>query len=282
MLDESGLIHMNGRVYDPVAGRFLSADIYIQAPTNTQSYNRYSYVLNNPLSFVDPSGYTAETNEPVCGASEGCIVVTGSRQEQIRHELDVQNALADYYNRMDRGESTSGSPMDFIQYDYGGVTKFNPRTGGVDLVFRENMTTLNRKVGKQTRNILGKYKKGKFRFGKGEKMTYAQAVWLWRYGGGRGVVLDGNNYSNNNIYTKTGLVSLVTAVDVYWHPYGDATKVFGSENFSNGRLVGTSTYDFDFKSSGPVNLLFRNPLNQAAIYEHGAGMPFDIGFKYDY
>ncbi|VVM22720.1 Rhs family protein-like precursor [uncultured Gammaproteobacteria bacterium] len=52
-----GLIHMNGRVYDPQIGRFLSADPYIQAPYNTQSYNRYSYVMNNPLKYTDPSGY---------------------------------------------------------------------------------------------------------------------------------------------------------------------------------------------------------------------------------
>ncbi len=56
-IDEMGLIHMNGRVYDPNIGRFLSADPHIQAPYNTQSYNRYSYVLNNPLKYTDPSGY---------------------------------------------------------------------------------------------------------------------------------------------------------------------------------------------------------------------------------
>ncbi|HFB65846.1 MAG TPA: RHS repeat-associated core domain-containing protein, partial [Aeromonadales bacterium] len=56
-LDDVGLIHMNGRVYDPVMGRFLSADPNIQAPTDTQSLNRYAYVLNNPLSATDPSGY---------------------------------------------------------------------------------------------------------------------------------------------------------------------------------------------------------------------------------
>lgn len=56
-IDGSNLIHMNGRVYDPVLARFLSADPFIQAPNNLQSYNRYSYVLNNPMSFTDPSGY---------------------------------------------------------------------------------------------------------------------------------------------------------------------------------------------------------------------------------
>ncbi len=48
---------MNGRVYDPQIGRFLSADPYIQDPYNTQSYNRYSYAMNNPLKYTDPSGY---------------------------------------------------------------------------------------------------------------------------------------------------------------------------------------------------------------------------------
>ena len=48
---------MNGRVYDPTIGRFMSADPFIQAPTDTQSYNRYSYARNNPVNLVDPSGY---------------------------------------------------------------------------------------------------------------------------------------------------------------------------------------------------------------------------------
>ena len=57
MLHSLGLIHMNGRIYDPQLGRMLSADPHIQAPGNLQNHNRYSYVLNNPLSMTDPSGY---------------------------------------------------------------------------------------------------------------------------------------------------------------------------------------------------------------------------------
>lgn len=57
MLDDLGLIHMNGRIYDPLLGRFLSADPNIQSPSNLQNYNRYSYVLNNPVSITDPSGF---------------------------------------------------------------------------------------------------------------------------------------------------------------------------------------------------------------------------------
>ena len=57
-LDEVGLVHMNGRLYDPVLGRFVSADPVIQAPYDGQSYNRYAYVLNNPLAFTDPTGFS--------------------------------------------------------------------------------------------------------------------------------------------------------------------------------------------------------------------------------
>ena len=50
------LYNMNGRLYDPVVGRFLSPDNYAQMPDNTQNFNRYSYALNNPLKYTDPDG----------------------------------------------------------------------------------------------------------------------------------------------------------------------------------------------------------------------------------
>ena len=56
-LDDFELVHMNGRVYDPVLGRFLSPDPFVQYPESTQGFNRYTYAANNPLSFTDPNGY---------------------------------------------------------------------------------------------------------------------------------------------------------------------------------------------------------------------------------
>ena len=46
-----------GRVYDPMTLGFLSPDPFVQNPSNSQNYNRFSYVLNNPLKYTDPSGY---------------------------------------------------------------------------------------------------------------------------------------------------------------------------------------------------------------------------------
>jgi RHS repeat-associated protein len=52
-LDRTGITHMNGRVYDPVLASFLSPDLLVSAPNFSQSYNRYSYVWNNPLGMTD-------------------------------------------------------------------------------------------------------------------------------------------------------------------------------------------------------------------------------------
>lgn len=64
-----GLNHMNGRVQDAIIGRFLSADPYVPSPGMTQSYNRYAYVGNNPLTYIDPSGFCQRVPIVVSGPS---------------------------------------------------------------------------------------------------------------------------------------------------------------------------------------------------------------------
>jgi RHS repeat-associated protein len=100
-LDTLGLVHMNERLYDPILGRHVSGDPTIPDPANLQSLNRYSYVLNNALAFVDPTGLApdkVEETKPreVDGGnnadkqrrfdSEGC---TGSRLCRVT-EIKVQ------------------------------------------------------------------------------------------------------------------------------------------------------------------------------------------------
>ncbi|WP_460220181.1 RHS repeat-associated core domain-containing protein [Psychroserpens sp. MEBiC05023] len=82
-LDGVKLIHMNGRLYDPKLKRFLSPDNYIQDISNTQNFNRYGYVLNNPLMYVDPSGETTETP----GGGSGGQVAAGSLAGSLYNSL---------------------------------------------------------------------------------------------------------------------------------------------------------------------------------------------------
>ena len=62
-LDRTGFIHMNGRLYEPTIGRFMSPDPIVSAPGYGQSWNRGSYVFNSPLMFTDPSGYRPEIEQ---------------------------------------------------------------------------------------------------------------------------------------------------------------------------------------------------------------------------
>jgi RHS repeat-associated protein len=71
-----GMNHMNGRVEDAIIGRFMSADPYIPYASDSQSYNRYSYTRNNPLTFTDPSGFadgdcSSDADVTVCGSAGG-------------------------------------------------------------------------------------------------------------------------------------------------------------------------------------------------------------------
>lgn len=73
------LINMNGRVYDPLVGRFLSPDPFVQDISNSQSHNRYSYCFNNPFKYTDPDGQWVHV---VIGAVVGGIINLGVKAYQ--------------------------------------------------------------------------------------------------------------------------------------------------------------------------------------------------------
>ena len=82
MLNDLQLINMNGRMYDPYVARFLSPDNYVQMPTSAQSFNRYSYCLNNPLKYVDADG---ELWWLVAGAAIGGIMNLATNSDHIHN-----------------------------------------------------------------------------------------------------------------------------------------------------------------------------------------------------
>ncbi len=73
-IDPFVLINMNGRMYDPLNGRMLSADNYIASMMDTQAQNRYAYALNNPLKYTDPSGELPFLVPVIIGALAGAYV----------------------------------------------------------------------------------------------------------------------------------------------------------------------------------------------------------------
>lgn len=84
-----GLIHMNARLYDPIVHRFLQPDNFIQDPYNTQNFNRYGYVLNNPLKFTDATGEFAWIPViigAVIGAYSGGVLANGGEFNPTKWE----------------------------------------------------------------------------------------------------------------------------------------------------------------------------------------------------
>ncbi len=80
-LDGTGLYYYNARYYDPLIGRFISPDTIIPDPSNPQSFNRYSYCLNNPLKYIDPNGHqqaeAAAFARGLMGLAGGLALVPG-------------------------------------------------------------------------------------------------------------------------------------------------------------------------------------------------------------
>ncbi|MEA1786483.1 RHS repeat-associated core domain-containing protein [Arenibacter sp. GZD96] len=106
-----GLVHMNGRLYDPVLHRFLMPDDYVQDPYSTLSYNRYSYVLNNPLMYVDPSGeqYAREGKER---PNQEPITFTPEQQRNISDTIEgwLDEITSAQYGRWFKG--AIGKPVE--------------------------------------------------------------------------------------------------------------------------------------------------------------------------
>jgi RHS repeat-associated protein len=72
-----GLVNMKGRMYDPKVGRFLTPDPIVSRPHDGQSWNPYSYVLNNPLKYVDPTGFAGET--PALSDADRAAIASNQR-----------------------------------------------------------------------------------------------------------------------------------------------------------------------------------------------------------
>lgn len=83
--DDLGLIDMGGRVYDPLAGRFTTADPIMQAPYWSQGQNRYAYVFNDPINMTDPSGFSADGAGVAGGAFIGELGLAGFANGGIQH-----------------------------------------------------------------------------------------------------------------------------------------------------------------------------------------------------
>ena len=135
-LADFSLYNMNGRLYDPVVGRFLSPDPFVQNPSFSQSYNRYSYCLNNPLKFTDYSGEKWKWNylNPFYHF-QNFMQWVNDKTPQLRQNM-VKMGVPDF----GAGVSVNGNGNVNFNGSYKGQEVFNTNNinrGNPDVVFNE-------------------------------------------------------------------------------------------------------------------------------------------------
>jgi len=87
-LDPTGLYYLRARMYDPETGRFLSQDPVLGSLSMPQTLNRYAYVVNNPLKYVDPMGTSHDV-------PWWLNLLTLGLAEEVPHTIDWWNRASD-------------------------------------------------------------------------------------------------------------------------------------------------------------------------------------------
>jgi RHS repeat-associated protein len=114
--DDTGLVYMGARYYDPVAGRFAGVDPKMFDSMNIHSFNRYTYANNNPYRYLDPDGRSAASIAVVGGLALGWLLLPEQTKRQMGES--AVNGLRRLYNIFNESsESKDGGKADAGQQD---------------------------------------------------------------------------------------------------------------------------------------------------------------------
>ncbi len=254
-LDEFKLINMNGRVYDPLVGRFLSPDPFVQMPNYSQSYNRYSYAFNNPLRFSDPSGFFAEGDSTV-RSSTTLPFLPSKKPVGYRPGATTNTDITSLGPVFKETETTL--PIPYLQ------SKLSNDAEG-------NASEVATNSGSAAWDLNGD-----------SRMTFNESFNWWKNGGGTTAMVPLSSLDLGSITSasfKDGVGSVKTFNLLL---LGNATDgvVHGTISL---RLYPNNTvkafdgpYDFDYKPwlTNPI----RNIENFFGKIKHGAGTPYEIDF----
>jgi RHS repeat-associated protein len=118
--EETGFYNYNARLYDPEIGRFLSADTLVPGRFNSQAYNRYSYVFNNPLCYADPSGHSPEEDAANQARASAEANARDMGMAQINQQRDAAaSAHSDSVSSSSRDRAMSSANGDYYGFMLG-------------------------------------------------------------------------------------------------------------------------------------------------------------------
>lgn len=137
--EETGLYYYNARYYDPELGRFIQPDTIIPDLSNPQSFNRYAYVLNNPLRLTDPTGHEPEDDDfdvpMTMGAAHAAMRQSAGGESARLYDKNVASA------HMMAGGLRAGMEMNPV---VGGFNSAYQVTTGKDAIDAHKLTTKER------------------------------------------------------------------------------------------------------------------------------------------
>jgi len=223
-----GLVNMNARLYDPAVGRFLSPDPYVQMPDFSQSFNRYSYALNNPLRYTDPSGELFGIDDLIAAVIGGVVnVVVNAVQGNIHSwgqgfsyfGVGAVGTVAGIYGGPCAAGLIIGAGNNFVTQGFGSSGNWNWNNINFDQIAVSGITgSVLSFVGNQVSGLISPYVNNLVS-GIGGKAVQ-QAVGQAAVGGGSGFVLG----------TSVGLLN--------GESFGDALKT-GGRWAALGTITGT-------------------------------------------
>ena len=133
-----GLYNANARLYDPLLGRFLSPDPYIQDPFRSQNYNRYAYCLNNPYRYTDQSGECFITSMLIAAAVGAVIVGTGNT---VAHAIRGDRGLLRYFFQGALAGAVIGASIYSAGYGLGLLSTSLISQGGTAAIWGNALST---------------------------------------------------------------------------------------------------------------------------------------------
>ena len=134
-LQSVGLINMNARLYDAKLHRFLSPDKYVQDPSNTQNYNRYSYCVNNPTKYTDITGNAYEVGGALIIGAAVALVTYFATNLYFGSPITLKGAIVTTFIGAVSGAVTFGigTYAETIGNKFGTILELN-KSNGADFV----------------------------------------------------------------------------------------------------------------------------------------------------
>ena len=266
------LVNMNGRMYDPLVGRFLSVDPYIQDPGFTQEYNRYSYCLNNPLKHADPSGY---------------------KKAPVKEDAFIMD-YANYWNRRmlygggsggfgGPGYGRNGSGLGGVYYDWGS-NKHKSTAQGNEEVGWDYAYGNSSRYGREVSAIIYSGSKGKpyqillgFHYSDGSSFYYSDGSNIGHEN------IDWKGVTNATIGLVGGMAEMTVGGAATYFSAGTTTAISGPLMVDGGVRTVANAQRLWHYFNGKPQLAKAYPTSLGALAGKGIDMAFgtsiyDVGF----